>query len=242
MSLFGCSNGYQIVDGEVVYKTWNEGSGTVLRKLDADTATFEVLGSNNYDWARDSKSVFYSGYVVEGVYPSTFIVLNNYYGKNSQVAVGGRNIILEADVDSFTALNNKFREEDYPYFAKDKFRAYRYSPYDGSITTIEYDDFNSFEALSSSYARDKHNVYYTNMYKLKNALPSKIKLLNDRYITDGKHVYYSGKLMLDADAKTFKVTSWNSGKDKNYEFENELTLEKHCQKFGKYDSRCVQSK
>ena len=236
--LSGCATGYQVVENKVVYKTVDEGRGTVLQPVSADAKTFEVLGNDNARWARDAGYVFYKGTLVVGVDPGTFVVLDKYYGKDLLNAVSGCKIIKDANVDSFVALENKIKDSNLPAFAKDITRAYYFSgPRCASIKAFEHADYESFEALTFRYARDYEFVYYIDR-KLEGANPSTVKVLNGNYITDGKHIYFRGKIVAEADADSFRVTGWHTGRDKNQKYKWEYTFERWCKKYGKKIKTC----
>ena len=239
--LSGCSTGYKIIENKVVYKTVDEGRGTVFQAVPADAKTFEVLGTDNIRWARDAGHVFYKGALIIGVESSSFVVLNKYYGKDGLSAVGGCRIITDANVESFLALDNNILDSDFSVYAKDSKRAYYYpGTRCVALKVFEYADYESFEALSYRYARDNEYVYYIDS-KIEGADPSTVKVLNGNYITDGKHVYFRGRIVADADADTFQVTGWHTGRDKNQAFKWELPFSMWCKKYGKNIKTCEEN-
>jgi hypothetical protein len=59
--LTACSeDGYRVEGRKVVYEApWNTGNLTVIHDLEADPKTFEVLGNDNLNWAKDKKTVYW---------------------------------------------------------------------------------------------------------------------------------------------------------------------------------------
>lgn len=69
-----CHTGYQQVNGEWIYVTWNEGHGTQSYKLGADKATFTVIKKGEY--AKDKSRVYHEATVIKDADPASFRLLS----------------------------------------------------------------------------------------------------------------------------------------------------------------------
>ena len=236
----GCSSGYVVENGNVYYVIWNEGQGKVEKKLNADTKSFTALDRSKYLWAKDKSSVFYKGRLVPNADPDSFTILNNYYAKDKNNVFGGCKLIPDVDIKSFETLKNKWQDKELSFHAKDKNNGYLYFEYVLCSTYVFKDiDHQTFEALAYLYARDSKNVFRFNK-TLEKANPETFRLLHDagNYTTDGVNVYYDGKLIPEADAKSFKVTGYSSASDKNQKYVYELSLKGWCESIKNNKVKC----
>jgi hypothetical protein len=89
-------SGYASDSSHVFYYEYTVGNGFVVKG--ADVGSFDVL---NYEFAKDSRSVFFMGRKVKGAKPeSTIILSQGYCISNSQVFYGN-NVVPEAHAESF---------------------------------------------------------------------------------------------------------------------------------------------
>ena len=76
-------------------------------------------------------------------------------------------------------------------------------------------DFNTFEELGHSYAKDKNGIYFENR-KIKGADVSSFEVLEDGYAKDKSNIYLDGKKVKGTNKSTFKIPSENETlKDRN---------------------------
>ncbi len=108
-------------------------------------------------------------------------------------------------------------------------------------------DLESFKVLpSTKYGKDKNRVYYPLQIScvdyddcgvcyyakiiVENANPETFRYLGNEYATDGKNVYFRGKLIKDADGATFKVINgpeyFYFAIDKNHVYKHDKVFEK----------------
>ncbi len=93
---------------------------------------------------------------------------------------------------------------------------------DCNVSPIKDADVSTFKVYpGTKYAKDKKHVYYPIMIRcidyddcgvcyyekviVENANPSKFRYLGKDYSTDGKHAYFRGQLIKEADGRTFKA-------------------------------------
>lgn len=135
LSLAGCNTGYQEVDGQWSYVTWDEGHGTRVKPLDVNPATFQVL--KNKDYAKDDEKVFFLGRPIEGAHAPSFETLKGKYFAKDQ-----HQVFLRA----YTVINadpNTFSEIKFPY-ARDANKVYC-----GTIP-MQVDQLDEFKVLKRS--------------------------------------------------------------------------------------------
>ncbi len=136
--LAGCNTGFQQVDGDWCFVTWNEGQGTKVHHLDVDDDTFVVM--KNRKFAKDKNVVLFKRRIVANADPETFEVIGESdYAKDAQRVFLEHIQIHGADPDSFDLL-------EFPY-ARDKARVYC-----GSVP-LDVVDAKNFRVLQSSDMR-----------------------------------------------------------------------------------------
>ena len=225
-TLVSCSkDGYRVEDGMVVYeKPWNEGKGTVIKRLKADPATFKVLGSDNLSWAKDDKTIFREYHVLKDVLYESFEVLNSVYAKDRKHVFCGSEQVVEADPDSFDVLDLKGWSNSDGRYGSDKNAIYLCYVYGGGYTRIPTKSKGTIKELADGFYQDEFMVSWQNN-SLPNVNPKKFKALKGGYGTDGTHVYFHHKLVEGADPKTFKAIDFALAKDKNHKYEFEDRIE-----------------
>ena len=138
---------------------------------------------------------------------------NNYFHRYKKIAL---------DYDSFEIVND--------HFGKDNEHVYMY-------------DYKSFETINaipttfeilekSNYGYDNEKVYYfyypnEDMAVLEIPYPpnSKIELYDENYVRIDSNVYYQGKVITEADVKSFKILNYFYAKDaSNAYLEGEIII------------------
>ncbi len=171
----------------------------------------------------DGKSVFVDSTVLEGSDPSSFVVLNQVYAKDSYhvytIKIDEESeamLMPAADPKTFSVLGERY--------GKDSKHAY----WNGSL--IANADPASFETFGETYyAKDAKHVYRT-YYAIDDLHldPRTFKALGYVYIADAKSVYYftddQTKKVVGADPTTFSVVAnYHPGdpydaQDKNFHY------------------------
>lgn len=170
----------------------------------ADAASFEPL---NEIWARDKKHIFVYDTVLRGADVSSFQILNMLYAKDDSMAYYSYGRIKDADPSTFIALDDGVRNTPYNWksyggFASDGTNIYHYDLTVGKPSLLRGADPDTFEVLSSSFARDCKFVFHKHT-KLPRANPETIKVLGFNYARDSSRVYYINRLIKGADPSTF---------------------------------------
>lgn len=117
-----------------------------------DAGTFEYLKAH---YARDSKRVYFDGYVVADADPATFVAMDYCYGKDAKHAFNGSSIVEGVDLPTFQSVgpDNASGGRLESGYAKDAHRVYC----GGSIVFDA--DVASFQAVKGR-AWDKSKTYY----------------------------------------------------------------------------------
>ena len=156
---------------------------TIIAGADALHACF--LGP---DFLRDQKSLFYGGVRVPDCDPDTFVLLNDYYGRDRKNAYGfvwpdggrPRVYVLRTEEPSlFRVLDGSGLAGDGSYF-------YRW----GERIAVEQPD--TFETLGNDYTRDAVHVYYLRK-AVRGADPASFHVMHLTEATDRHRPYSYGK-------------------------------------------------
>lgn len=112
-----CNSGYQKLNGEWKWITYNTGSGRYVEEVEkADIESFKVLeliGSENENlYAIDKNSVYYRGRIIQGADPESFSPLKQLgYSKDKSFVFLDSNKIILADPSSFHVLGNPYSKD-----------------------------------------------------------------------------------------------------------------------------------
>ena len=113
-ALAGCNTGYQEIDGQWCFVTWNEGQGRRATKLEVDEA-FRVL--ENEDFAKDSENVFFKGSIIENADAPTFETLgDDGYAKDKNRVFLFEFKIPFANPATFEVLEYPYSKDDLRVF------------------------------------------------------------------------------------------------------------------------------
>ncbi len=187
----------------------------------ADVATFEAVDEH---YAKDKNKVYYCDEYREGqnyyltkkqqitelkdAMPTSFVSLNNGYGKDARHAWFCGKYFSVKDVATLKSIDINF--------AKDTLQAYL------NGISIKGSDGKTFELIDHSFAKDNKHIYYYafdgeekyNICKLP-CDPQTFKIIDYRFSKDTSKVFFLGFTIKDADASTFKVLQSGYSKDKN---------------------------
>lgn len=186
------------VDAERVYL----GINSYAMKIDsADPSSFSILTADGA-YAADEKRVFWFGVQVPGADPDSFEVLQEPYAKDSKRVYVGITPLEVHALKNFEVL--KVHPFDRPISAETN-RLVVKAPEDVYV---------------SGWSRDGV-AYYWAAKELEGVDYDSLVLLNDLYAKDKHQVYYEGKPIRGADAKTFEVVGPGSiaARDKDFIYE-----------------------
>ncbi|NHM07492.1 hypothetical protein G4D82_09695 [Flavobacterium sp. CYK-4] len=192
LSLYSCEEKY-IIENESVYFKCNRGGGFEMSKeliAEADSKTFESLEYEdvNGTLGKDKESVFYNGQVVKSCDPKTFKYLGNYLfkDKNSLFFFGFYNTPDDWKIDGVNI--NKIKLFSYPWSTDGEYLIFGYQKlklddvkdfkpideqwgktkskiiYENKV--LEMIDYNSFEVINYSTAKDKNHTYTYGDFKI----------------------------------------------------------------------------
>lgn len=199
---------------------------------DANVEKFRILSDK---FGADDEHVFYSGIPIPFADGKTFRVLSEYYGADKQSVFFKGNILKGASPEEIKVLSEKFLGS----YAKDSNRAYfNYLPFslchaesfhiDKSHTAWAMDnqcvyyegisfvpeDIDTFETISSWYAKDALKVYYEGRI-VEGADPESFELVYRNYSIDGRDKFGCYKDDKKIDCNTTKRNGIYSGVDFN---------------------------
>ena len=182
---------YHLKDGQLYFQHF------LVETQDVDFDSFEILTQCR---ARDKYRVYDTGSVITGANPEHYEILRansgmlrDRYSKDKQHVFFERNLIPDADAESFEVIDE--------FHGKDKHRVYHCSD------AFEAADRDSFHGLGNSFARDKHHAYYY-MRVLPEADPKTFSVYDPNHWTsfakDARHVYdHSAQILPDVDCDSF---------------------------------------
>ncbi len=134
LTLIGCSRGYQEIDGQWTYVSYDEAAGKRINKLNVDKETFVVLDKETY--AKDKDNVYFKGGQIKNADPETFEIINHGYSKDKNYVFIDYYKIFKADPKTFELIK-------FPY-SKDKSKIFC-----GTLP-LKTDDIANFEIISTT--------------------------------------------------------------------------------------------
>jgi hypothetical protein len=217
-SLLSCSNdGYKVENNKVVYEMpWNEGHGTVIKRLNADPNTFEVLGDDNLNWAKDKNNVFWGYIELDFMDSSTFEVLSKAFAKDVNYVICGEEIIEETSPKDFK-LKSYVDNGHLIWYGTDNSSAYFCSDEPNGYERIVSASIESFKPLGYDFFIDDKKVMW-GTFTLLDVSVHTFSVLSGGYAIDNRHVYYQNKIVKGADVSSFIVLKNDYGKDKNHRY------------------------
>ncbi len=184
--IYACK-GYEVKDGQVYYKDWNEARGTLERVIsEADAQTFEILGNDEY--ARDKNYVFYHGQIVSGADPGSFIPIEGLFAVDKDRAYYSGDSITGSSSQDFKVLGGSYSADYKDVYLKIK-----------PMNVCSVKDFKFIEATDDKrfftrWSTDGCHYFYME-YKVPSDDYEKIKIYpkGNGFSTDGTHIYYCGR-------------------------------------------------
>lgn len=214
-------SGYYIRGSKVYYL--GGFPSTAFEVEGADVRSFEIL-DDEQAYARDERQVYFNGNVIQAADPSTFEVLESWFSRDiNHVYISGE--VFTDNPAHFEILGESlYRDSEHVYwstniisddpaslvvlFSQDYYTYIKDSQnvfVNGNV--IADADVDTFEVLSSGYARDADQVYYFDQ-----VLPADsgtFEVLEIPYSRDSQHVFWMENLISGADPATFKVLNAN---------------------------------
>ncbi len=177
----------------------------------------EVLPINSANFTRisdhvgkDKKKVYWGKTVIKGADAKTFEFLapDNFYRDRKRVYYLGQEI-EHADPNTFTIFHCTRGMTQFGYYAKDDSHAFYIHTFRFiRVKKINSSSLKSFYGVDDLYALDDEYVYGRGV-KRKNSDPGSLTDLGHGYWQDKNNVYYDGKVLESADAKSFMVIGGN---------------------------------
>lgn len=175
--LSGCSSGYEKIDNQWTYVTYDEGAGKRTRKLEVDPNTFQVI---NDKYAKDESNVFYKGRVINNADSKSFKVLKNGYSSDAKNVYLFHYQIINAVPDKFEILGGLFSRDIN-------------NIYNGTLP-LEIKDISSFQVIE---ANDKIQMISTKEFLKKYPSYSFIDADKFKVVVYDNSVGKSGEVLFD---------------------------------------------
>ena len=174
-------------------------------------------------YAKTDSFVYNRSRLLKGRDPKTFVVIdytrtedkNDIYKEDKPLGVSDR--------ESFVVLGEDLHFADW---AKDKNFVYYLKGHsnDSVIDRSPIADYDSFEAVSYEYARDRIQVYYKDSI-LREADPATFLYLGNSYAHDDKNVFFEDKVVCHYDSSSFKIFEHYYATDGKHIFFNGKVIE-----------------
>lgn len=186
--LTSCDQKYIVKNNSVYLKGWNEGIGNYERLIsDADAKSFEniELEDFNGEFGKDNYKVFYDGKAIINCDPKTFEFLGNYLfkDKNALYFFGFYSDSNDWRIDIVDP--KKIKLFTYPWSTDGEHLLYGYKP-------IKLDDANDFQAIDEKWGKTKTKIIYEDQI-LEKADYNTFEVINYSTAKDKNHTYEYGK-------------------------------------------------
>ncbi len=198
-----------------------------------DKSSFEILKDQSGEytsWGKDKYNGYYlNGTVISDIDYSTFhpidanrpVQSGNYAADKYRVFFMGKEV-MGADPATF-------KEVDF-YIGQDKHRAYKGS------TPLQIKDYSKLTEIGSIMYSDEYHIYDLEFRILKDADVSSFEHISDNWYRDKSHVWWSNKIVAEANPMTFRPvpvtsgsgslgTDFNYGKDDKHVFWNDSIIQ-----------------
>ena len=189
MLLMSCEKEYIIKNNSVYLKGWNEGNGNYERLVkNADAKTFENLkfkGINGV-FGKDKKTVFFDGEIVENCDPKSFTFIGNYLFKDKDALFFFGFYSSSNDWRIETLNPEKARIFEYPWSTDGVKLLYGYKP-------VNLENIIDFKAIDKNWGKTKTKIIYENNV-IKKADYETFEVLSYSLAKDKNHTYQYGKI------------------------------------------------
>lgn len=154
-----------------------------------DKNTLEILDRN---YIKDMHHVIYRGHFISNADPKTFRVMEEswYYSRDNKAVYYKGNKLANADPNTFEVID--------PIFVKDSDNVFRNGE---EIISAQP---NSFHVVTYAYSYDDTHIFYDTMNIGVFDGKAESEDLYNSYLLTNKHVFYKGKILVNADPKSFR--------------------------------------
>lgn len=180
---------YEVVDGEVVYFSWNPMSQRYsLAVLEgADPTTFIAINSGH---GKDASQVFKKNLPITHADPATFRLCKGGYAADATQIFYGRVRLEGADLSTFERLGDGWsRDARHVYLGSRR---------------LDVCDLATFEIIPRSRAKDAQ-CYYAEANRVPIQDRASLEVLSGGYAKDHSQVYWLDRVVSGADAASFEV-------------------------------------
>ena len=180
---------YEVVDGEVVYFSWNPMSQRYsLAVLEgADPATFSTINNSH---GKDASQVFKKSLPITHADPTTFRLWSGGYAADATQVFYGRTRLEDAELATFERLGNGWSRDARNIYLGSK--------------RLDVCDLATFEIIPRSRAKDD-KCYYAEGQRVPIMDRESLEVLPSGYAKDSSQVYWLDRTVAGADAASFEV-------------------------------------
>ena len=180
---------YEVVDGEVVYFSWNPMSQRYsLAVLEgADPTTFIAINKSH---GKDASQVFKKSLPVTHADPATFKLWSEGYAADATQVFYGRTRLEDAELATFERLGNGWSRDARNIYLGSK--------------RLDVCDLATFEIIPRSRAKDAQ-CYYAEANRVPLKDRQSLEVLSGGYAKDSSQVYWLDRIVPGADAASFEV-------------------------------------
>lgn len=213
---FASCNEYQNDGNAVYYKSWDEGNGTQIKKLNgANPKKFRVLEYDDY--AKDDRLVFYKGIAIKGADALTFDPIADFYAKDKYRGYYAGDSIRSSKGATFKIIDDYYSTDGNDIFCDT-------IPLKVTSTKKFRFVFDSGDANWARWATDGKYYYYGSLRVPSDDYAHMTLYKGNGISKDRKWAYYgnhrinyddSGKRIMDTiDVASFTVTGFLECRDK----------------------------
>lgn len=186
---------YRVHDGKVTFVERRYRQKSKEHEISsADAPSFSAIGRTYY--ARDSSYVYFKGKPIPFAKPDSFKVIENFYTHDSDNVYYKAGVLEHANAENlelFTVgvFGRYARSGEYIYHDDRALKAC---------------DSRSYKVLKrySNWSYDKKCSYFKGVL-LEGVTPSEMDVLNNSYAVTANNIIYRGKVVANADPKTFEL-------------------------------------
>jgi hypothetical protein len=174
------------------------------------TGLFSLFRCNSGYKEKDGK-IFFNG---KEITDKNFVVLNDVFAKDSAYVYYKEEVITDADVATFQALDEQYARDKNQVYYCDEFRESQnyYLTKKKTITVLEEAHPGSFTILGNGYAKDKQFAYVEGTsFPVKDI--ATFEGIDQYFSKDQVQAYFRRKPIPGSDGKTFEVIDFNYAKD-----------------------------
>lgn len=181
-----------------------------IRTLLLCTVLLSLFGCNSGYKEKDGKITFNG----EAITDKSFIVLNEAFAKNDSTAYFKKYSIPDADIKTFTGLDEHYaKDKNAVFYCDEESEGQNYYLTKHSIIiSIKDADPATFRIIGDGYAKDRERAYFKGVgFEVQDV--ANLTIINDRFLKDKYQVYFDRTPVKGADVNSFRILNNSYAKD-----------------------------